>query len=166
MRPATARVPTDPVAADGTDASATSSGSCTATWARDGSLTVRLTSMTGTITYPPPDHDEIVSGLVPWAKTGIIVKDGTRQGSSYAALMMTGSHGVRFQHDYRHDIAGSARRRLAAGTALAAADPLRRHHHRRRVGRRHAVDTGRHGPARRAARTSRRSGSSPPPPAT
>jgi hypothetical protein len=71
-----------------------------------GSITVRLTSMTGTITYPPPDHDQIVSGLVPWAKAGIIVKDGTRRGSSYAALMMTGSHGVRLQHDYRHDIAG------------------------------------------------------------
>ncbi|MFD4644414.1 hypothetical protein ACFWN2_44400 [Lentzea sp. NPDC058436] len=75
---------------------------------RDGSITVRLTSMTGTITYPPPDHDEIVPGLVPWAKTGIIVKDGARQGSPYAALALTGSHGVRFQHDYRHDVAGSA----------------------------------------------------------
>ncbi|MGW6929926.1 hypothetical protein ACWGE0_07625 [Lentzea sp. NPDC054927] len=72
-----------------------------------GSITVRLTSMTGTITYPPPDHDEIVAGLVPWAKTGIIVKDGVRQGSQYAALMATGSHGVRFQHNYRHDVAGS-----------------------------------------------------------
>jgi hypothetical protein len=72
----------------------------------EGSLTVRLTRMTGTITYPPPDHDEIVSGLVPWAKAGIIVKDGLRQGSSYAAVMMTGDHGVRFQHDYQHDVAG------------------------------------------------------------
>ncbi|NKE62834.1 hypothetical protein FXN61_41375 [Lentzea sp. PSKA42] len=75
---------------------------------RDGSITVRMTSMTGTITYPPPDHDQIVPGLVPWAKAGIIVKDGVRQGSRYAALMMTGSHGVRFQHDYKHDVAGSA----------------------------------------------------------
>lgn len=73
-----------------------------------GSITVRLTSMTGTITYPPPDHDEIVPGLVPWAKTGIIIKDGARQGSSYAALMMTGGHGVRMQYDYEHDIAGGA----------------------------------------------------------
>ncbi|WP_127553173.1 hypothetical protein [Actinoplanes sp. OR16] len=72
----------------------------------EGSLTVRLTAMTGTITYPPPDHDEIVSGLVPWAKAGIIVKDGVRQGSPYAAVMLTGEHGVRFQHDYRHDVAG------------------------------------------------------------
>ncbi|WP_433261287.1 hypothetical protein ACQPZF_26385 [Actinosynnema sp. CS-041913] len=75
---------------------------------REGGITVRMTSMTGTITYPPPDHDQIVSGLVPWAKAGIIVKNGVRQGSRYAALMMTGSHGVRFQHDYEHDVAGSA----------------------------------------------------------
>ncbi|WP_225801263.1 DUF1349 domain-containing protein [Streptomyces sp. NK15101] len=75
---------------------------------RNGGITVRLTSMTGTITYPPPHHDRIVPGLVPWAKAGIIVKDGVRQGSSYAALMVTGGHGVRMQYDYRHDIAGSA----------------------------------------------------------
>ncbi|KOX30825.1 MULTISPECIES: hypothetical protein [unclassified Streptomyces] len=72
----------------------------------EGSITVRLTSMTGTITYPPPHHDRIVPGLVPWAKVGIIVKDGVRPGSSYAALMSTGGHGVRMQYDYRHDIAG------------------------------------------------------------
>ncbi|MEU4622592.1 hypothetical protein AB0G04_21820 [Actinoplanes sp. NPDC023801] len=71
-----------------------------------GTITVRMTSMTGTITYPPPGHDEIVSGLVPWAKSGIIVKDGLRPGSRYAALAMTGAHGVRFQHGYRHDVAG------------------------------------------------------------
>jgi hypothetical protein len=73
---------------------------------RNGSITVRMTSMTGTITYPPPNHDEIVSGLVPWAKAGIIVKDGIAQGSSYAALMVTGTHGVRMQYDYTHDMAG------------------------------------------------------------
>lgn len=73
-----------------------------------GSITARLTVMTGTITYPPPNHDQIVPGLVPWAKAGIIIKDGLRRGSPYAAVMMTGSHGVRFQYDYRYDIAGSA----------------------------------------------------------
>jgi hypothetical protein len=73
---------------------------------RDGSITVRMTSMTGIITYPPPDHDEIVAGLVPWAKAGVIVKDGLEQGSSYAALMLTGDHGVRMQHNYTQDIAG------------------------------------------------------------
>ncbi|WP_218779489.1 DUF1349 domain-containing protein [Streptomyces sp. NRRL B-24572] len=73
----------------------------------NGGITVRMTSMSGTITYPPPHHDRIVPGLVPWAKAGIIIKDGVRQGSSYAALMVTGGHGVRMQYDYLHDIAGS-----------------------------------------------------------
>lgn len=74
---------------------------------REGTITARLTSMTGIITYPPPNHDEIPPGLVPWAKVGVILKDGTTQGSSYAALVMTGHHGVRMQHDYIHDVAGS-----------------------------------------------------------
>jgi hypothetical protein len=74
----------------------------------NGSITARVTSMTGIITYPPPNHDEIVPGLVPWAKAGIIVKKGLEQGSSYAALMVTGNNGVRMQYDYTHDIAGSA----------------------------------------------------------
>ncbi|SMC87877.1 hypothetical protein [Lentzea albidocapillata] len=97
-------------------AGATSSGVSDTFWfryqdlGRDGAITVRMTSMTGTITYPPPGHDQIVAGLVPWAKSGIIVKDGLRQGSRYAALAMTGAHGVRFQHDYVHDVAGSAAR--------------------------------------------------------
>lgn len=72
----------------------------------DGSITVRLASMSGLITYPPPDHDRIVPGLVPWAKAGVIVKDGTEPGSSYAAVMVTGEHGVRMQHDYTGDVAG------------------------------------------------------------
>ncbi|MEU3723210.1 hypothetical protein AB0E73_10760, partial [Streptomyces sp. NPDC031705] len=73
-----------------------------------GTITVRMTSMTGTITYPPPNHDQILPGLVPWAKAGIIIKDGVRPGSSYAGLMLTGAHGVRMQYDYHHDIAGRA----------------------------------------------------------
>jgi len=72
----------------------------------DGSITVRLTSMTGIITYPPPNHDEIVPGLVPWAKAGIIIKEGIEQGSAYAAVMLTGSQGVRMQYNFTEDIAG------------------------------------------------------------
>ncbi|GHJ48060.1 hypothetical protein Cs7R123_54020 [Catellatospora sp. TT07R-123] len=72
----------------------------------DGTITARLTELTGTITYPPPHHDQIVSGLVPWAKTGLIIKDGLRRGSAYAAIMMTGAHGVRMQHSYVEDVAG------------------------------------------------------------
>ncbi|MCS7481963.1 DUF1349 domain-containing protein [Umezawaea endophytica] len=98
--------PTDPVGPQGT------SVSDRFTFAhrplgREGTITARLTSMTGVITYPPPNHDEIVDGLVPWAKAGLVIKDGTAPGSSYAALVMTGEHGVRMQHDYIHDTAGS-----------------------------------------------------------
>jgi ABC-type transport system involved in multi-copper enzyme maturation permease subunit len=74
--------------------------------AGDGTITARLTSMTGIITYPPPDHDKIVPGVVPWAKAGVLIKDGTRQGSAYAAMMLTGSHGTRMQHNFTQDTAG------------------------------------------------------------
>ena len=71
--------PTDPIAADGTSV-------------RDhfwflhrdlgphDSLTVRLTSMTGTITYPPPDHDQIVDQVgvdVLWSTSHIILFKAT-----------------------------------------------------------------------------------------
>jgi ABC-2 family transporter protein len=72
----------------------------------DGSITARVTSMNGLITYPPPDHDEIVAGVEPWAKAGVIVKDGTRQGARYASVLVTGQHGVRMQHDFTADTAG------------------------------------------------------------
>lgn len=72
----------------------------------DGAITVRVTSMTGLITYPPPNHDEIVPGVVEWAKAGVIAKHGTTEGSRYVALMVTAEHGVRMQHDFVHDIAG------------------------------------------------------------
>jgi hypothetical protein len=74
--------------------------------AGDGAVTVRVTSMTGLITYPPPNHDEIVPGLVEWAKAGVIAKAGTTPGSRYVALMVTAEHGVRMQHDFVHDTAG------------------------------------------------------------
>ena len=45
---------------------------------------------------------------VPWAKAGIIIKESTQQGSAYAAMMVTGGHGVRMQHDFTGDTAGSA----------------------------------------------------------
>jgi ABC-type transport system involved in multi-copper enzyme maturation permease subunit len=79
----------------------------------NGSITVRVTALTGRI----PDFSggggtgggtRMRSGMVPWAKAGIIVKASTRQGSAYAAMMITGSHGVRMQYDYTGDAAGSA----------------------------------------------------------
>ena len=45
-------------------------------------------------------------GLAAWAKAGILLTPTTKQGSPYAAVMATGSHGVRFQYDYTHDQPG------------------------------------------------------------
>ena len=46
----------------------------------------------------------------PWSKAGIIIKASTRPGSAYAAMMVTGGHGVRMQYDYTGDMAGPAAR--------------------------------------------------------
>jgi ABC-type transport system involved in multi-copper enzyme maturation permease subunit len=77
----------------------------------NGSLTVRVTSLTGK--YEPEGgfvgpHPAIrlTEKLMPWSKAGIIIKQSTRQGSAYAAMMVTGQHGVRMQYDYTGDIAG------------------------------------------------------------
>jgi ABC-type transport system involved in multi-copper enzyme maturation permease subunit len=88
----------------------------------DGSITVRVSAMTGMLPPEPgADRQEpgnsdtgrvtgpgagMRPGLVPWAKAGLIVKDGTGEGSAYAAVMTTGAHGVRMQHNYVHDVAG------------------------------------------------------------
>ena len=72
----------------------------------DGELTAHLAGFTGIITYPPPNHDSIVAGLVPWAKAGLMIKDGTKEGGAYAAVMTTGHNGVRMQHDFTEDKAG------------------------------------------------------------
>ena len=66
-------------------------------------------------------------GLVPWAKAGIIIKASTRQGSAYAAMMVTGSHGRADAVRLHPGPARSCRRRLRGVPALAAADALRRH---------------------------------------
>jgi hypothetical protein len=73
----------------------------------DGSITARVPSLTGIITYPPPNHDQqFVSGVVPWAKAGVLIKRSTNLGSAYAAVMLTGTHGVRMQYNFTEDIAG------------------------------------------------------------
>jgi ABC-type transport system involved in multi-copper enzyme maturation permease subunit len=78
-----------------------------------GSITVRVTSLTGLL--PPADSNvspgptgpvDTRPGLVPWAKAGLIIKDGTRPGSAYAAMMITADHGVRMQDNYTNDVAG------------------------------------------------------------
>jgi ABC-type transport system involved in multi-copper enzyme maturation permease subunit len=71
-----------------------------------GSITVRVTSMTGSLG----------AGLQPWSKAGIIIKTSVAQGSGYAAVMVTGSHGVRMQWDFTGDAAG-------LGGAVSAASP-------------------------------------------
>ena len=78
----------------------------------NGTLTAEVTSLTG-------EHASLASagravqvgsGLVPglaeWAKAGIIIKQSTHQGSAYAAMMVTGNHGVRMQYNFTGDTAG------------------------------------------------------------
>jgi len=76
----------------------------------NGSVTVRVTALTGEHADLSSGPAQVGSGMVPglaeWAKAGIILKQSTRQGSAYAAMMVTGSHGVRMQYDYTGDTAG------------------------------------------------------------
>ena len=86
--------------------------------AGNGSLTVRVTSLATRISAggqagpvgqgPRNPLANMYKGTVPWAKAGIIITASTRQGSAYAAIMVTGSHGVRMQYDYVYDAAGLA----------------------------------------------------------
>jgi ABC-type transport system involved in multi-copper enzyme maturation permease subunit len=69
----------------------------------NGSVTVRVTPLTSLVPVPHGGTQRVV---VPWAKAGIILKAGLTGGSRYAAIMVTGSHGVRMQDDFTGDIAG------------------------------------------------------------
>src|SRR5580698_1640007 len=71
----------------------------------NGSITVRVTSLTGKIPVLTQGA-AMRAGLVPWAKAGIIIKASTSPGSAYAAMMVTGSHGVRMQYDFTQDTPG------------------------------------------------------------
>jgi hypothetical protein len=72
---------------------------------RDGTLTVRITALTGQV-VPLGNGGPARPDLEPWAKAGLMVKAGTAQGATYAAVMVTGGHGVRLQSDFTHDTAG------------------------------------------------------------
>ena len=78
--------------------------------AGDGSITVRLTSLTGLL--PPPNGPQgsgpadTQPGVMPWSKAGVIIKQNLNEGSPYAAMMVTGGHGVRMQWNYTADTAG------------------------------------------------------------
>jgi ABC-type transport system involved in multi-copper enzyme maturation permease subunit len=83
--------------------------------AGNGSITVRVTSLTGlysTHGATAAGGGSPTAGMTPgvqeWSKAGIIIKASTRQGAAYAAMMVTGSHGVRMQWDFTHDVAGMA----------------------------------------------------------
>ena len=88
--------------------------------AGNGSITVRVTSLTGLYSTSggfASDQNPtagMTPGVQPWSKAGIIIKASTRQGAAYAALMVTGSHGVRMQWDFTHDVAGLAGKVSAA----------------------------------------------------
>jgi len=73
--------------------------------AGDGRLTVRVTGLAGGTTADDPGG-QLAAGLQPWSKAGLIVKASPRPGSAYAAVMVTGRHGVRMQYDYTQDTAG------------------------------------------------------------
>jgi hypothetical protein len=78
----------------------------------NGTITVRVTSLTGehanlaSAERAVQVGSGLVPGLAPWAKTGIIIKRSTHQGSAYAAMMVTGAHGVRMQDNFTGDTAG------------------------------------------------------------
>jgi ABC-type transport system involved in multi-copper enzyme maturation permease subunit len=73
----------------------------------DGSVTVRVTSMTGLLPSANPNNPNPTRpGLEEWAKAGIIIKQNLNQGSAYAAMMVAADHGVRMQWNYTADTPG------------------------------------------------------------
>jgi hypothetical protein len=64
----------------------------------------------------------------PWAKAGVMIKDGTAQGAPYAAIFVTPAHGVRFSANFGDDVAGSSGpaprwlRLTRTGTTITAAE--------------------------------------------
>jgi ABC-type transport system involved in multi-copper enzyme maturation permease subunit len=80
----------------------------------DGSLTVRVSSLRGRIQsgsgngVSTTDLIGAAGPVQPWAKAGLTATASTKPGSAYAAVMLTGAHGVRLQSDYTHDTAGPA----------------------------------------------------------
>ena len=88
----------------------------------DGTITVRATSLTSVIetAVTPQGPARTQPALVPWSKAGLIITAGPGQGSRYAAVMVTGSHGTRMQWNYTGDTAG-----LTGGVSAASPRWLR-----------------------------------------
>jgi len=82
----------------------------------NGTITAAMTSLTGQFIVGTSNGGwrTAPGGLQPWSKAGIIIKENTSQGSAYAAMMVTGSHGVRMQWDYVNDTPGLAGRVAAS----------------------------------------------------
>lgn len=78
----------------------------------NGSITVSVAALDSSV---PRGPGNLRPGTVPWAKAGLVIKESTRQGSPYAAIMATGGHGVRMQDGYVNDHAGPAGR-VSAGS--------------------------------------------------
>jgi ABC-type transport system involved in multi-copper enzyme maturation permease subunit len=83
----------------------------------NGTITVRVTSLAEKVASgggqgraPAPGQAQpapsLTSATVPWAKAGIIIKEKIKPGSAYAAMLVSGSHGVRMQYNYTGDLAG------------------------------------------------------------
>lgn len=74
----------------------------------NGSITARVSDITGQMRLPDvvPGARNVQEGVVPWAKAGLLVRQSLAQGTPYAAVMLTGDHGVRMQHNFTHDVAG------------------------------------------------------------
>jgi ABC-2 family transporter protein len=85
----------------------------------DTTLTLHVASVTRVPDERPADPGNEglskINNPSPWAQPagGIMIKDGSTTGSSYAAVLLTPSEGVRMQWDYHADRAGSA----SAGSA-------------------------------------------------
>jgi hypothetical protein len=62
----------------------------------DGGVTAKVLSQTG-----------VEGGSHEWAKAGVLIKESTKPGSQYAAMMLTPGHGVRLQSNFTTDRAGS-----------------------------------------------------------
>jgi ABC-type transport system involved in multi-copper enzyme maturation permease subunit len=88
--------------------------------AGDGSITTRVTSLTGLYsTHGGQAAGQsptagMTPGVQPWGKAGLIIKASGTAGSAYAAIMVTGSHGVRMQWNYVNDTPGLAGKVSAA----------------------------------------------------
>ncbi len=77
--------------------------------AGNGSVTARVSALHGSGPHQPtPPGFAPPPSTEPWAKAGLMIKASTKPGAEYAAVMLTGDHGVRMQYNFTHDVAGTA----------------------------------------------------------